>query len=183
VPSVDPLAFLAAALEAAAERAPEPEPKHRGRAPGAEDEIDADDKMPWRRDAACRSTDPDIFFPNLSIGSKWDRDDYADALAICRVCDVVSACLDYALANREDDGVWGGTDPYTRRLMLRTMGGSIAAVPDPARGAEPGAVPVELALVPTGDEPTDAELAELEADAAFDDLFGLETDDPELMAS
>jgi WhiB family redox-sensing transcriptional regulator len=66
----------------------------------------------WRDKAACRGLDPDIFYP-------VSDDDSANAKAICAACPVREACLEYALANRERDGVWGGATERERRRMIR----------------------------------------------------------------
>jgi WhiB family redox-sensing transcriptional regulator len=66
----------------------------------------------WRDQAACRGLDPDIFYPV--------SDDDADmAKAVCATCPVREACLEYALANRERDGIWGGATERERRRMVR----------------------------------------------------------------
>jgi WhiB family transcriptional regulator, redox-sensing transcriptional regulator len=66
----------------------------------------------WRDQAACRGLDPDIFYPS--------SDEDADvAKSICAMCPVREACLEYALANRERDGVWGGATERERRRMIR----------------------------------------------------------------
>ena len=55
----------------------------------------------WRKHAACRGIDPDVFYPV--------SDEEADeAKAICDQCAVREACLEHALANREREGIWGG---------------------------------------------------------------------------
>ena len=41
------------------------------------------------------------------------------AQKICADCPVKLACLEYALANRVDHGVWGGTSERERRRILR----------------------------------------------------------------
>jgi WhiB family transcriptional regulator, redox-sensing transcriptional regulator len=66
----------------------------------------------WRQVAACRGVDPDIFYPV----SEEDADEAKD---ICRQCPVMETCLEYALATRERDGVWGGATERERRRMLR----------------------------------------------------------------
>jgi WhiB family transcriptional regulator, redox-sensing transcriptional regulator len=66
----------------------------------------------WRQRAACRGVEPDIFYPVS------DEDAY-EAKAICFACPVREACLEYALANRERDGVWGGATERERRRMVR----------------------------------------------------------------
>jgi WhiB family redox-sensing transcriptional regulator len=70
-------------------------------------------KVPvWRQRAACRGVDPDIFYP-------VSEEDADDARAICRACGVREACLEWALATREHDGVWGGATERERRRMIR----------------------------------------------------------------
>ncbi|MGH3850667.1 MAG: WhiB family transcriptional regulator [Pseudonocardiaceae bacterium] len=66
----------------------------------------------WRDNAACRDADVSIFFPEPD-------GDSAPAKAICAVCPVKSHCLDFALASRQDDGVWGGLDEAERRRRRR----------------------------------------------------------------
>ena len=68
--------------------------------------------LSWRQRAACRGIDPDIFYP----ASEEEAD---EAKAICAQCPVREACLEYALANRERDGVWGGATERERRRMIR----------------------------------------------------------------
>jgi WhiB family redox-sensing transcriptional regulator len=66
----------------------------------------------WRTKAACHGLDPQTFYP--------ETDDEADvAKDVCAVCDVQSACLEYALARREKDGVWGGCTESERRRIIR----------------------------------------------------------------
>ena len=66
----------------------------------------------WRQRAACRGVDPDIFYP-------VSDEDAADAKAICALCPVGEACLEWALTNRERDGVWGGATERERRRIIR----------------------------------------------------------------
>lgn len=74
----------------------------------------------WRRRAACRGSDPGLFFPS-------DDEPKDDAKALCRRCPVRQACLDFALANREDHGIWGGTGARERERIRRAR----------ARGEDP----------------------------------------------
>ncbi len=68
--------------------------------------------LSWRQKGACRGLDPVIFYPV--------QEEEADAAkAICATCPVQEACLEYALANRERDGVWGGTTAKERRRIIR----------------------------------------------------------------
>jgi WhiB family redox-sensing transcriptional regulator len=66
----------------------------------------------WRDRAACRGLDPDIFYP-------VSDDDAEPAKEICAACPVREACLEYALVNRERDGVWGGATERERRRLIR----------------------------------------------------------------
>jgi WhiB family redox-sensing transcriptional regulator len=66
----------------------------------------------WRNRAACRGIDPDIFFPVTD-------DDAEPAKAVCNVCPVREACLEFALAAREREGVWGGATERERRRIVR----------------------------------------------------------------
>jgi WhiB family redox-sensing transcriptional regulator len=68
--------------------------------------------LAWRQRAACRGAEPDIFYP-------VSEDEAEDAKNICRQCAVIETCLEFALANRERDGVWGGATERERRRMLR----------------------------------------------------------------
>ena len=66
----------------------------------------------WQQLAACRGVEPDIFYPA--------SDEEAEAAkAVCGVCPVRQPCLEFALANRERDGVWGGATEKERRRILR----------------------------------------------------------------
>jgi WhiB family redox-sensing transcriptional regulator len=68
--------------------------------------------LSWRQRAACRGADPDIFYPA--------SDEEAEpAKAICGQCSVRQPCLEYALANRERDGIWGGATERERRRIIR----------------------------------------------------------------
>ena len=68
--------------------------------------------LSWRQRAACRGVDPDTFYPSA-------EEEAEEAKSICRVCPVRESCLEYALANRERDGVWGGATERERRRIIR----------------------------------------------------------------
>jgi WhiB family redox-sensing transcriptional regulator len=67
----------------------------------------------WRTHARCRGVDPLIFHP-LN-----EEDAAEDAKAICELCPVREACLEYAISAREKDGVWGGLTARERRRVIR----------------------------------------------------------------
>ena len=75
---------------------------------------DADD---WRRAAACRNTEPDLFFPVGTTGPAVDQIDAAKR--VCRSCDAMEPCLDFALATNQESGVWGGTSEEERRKLRK----------------------------------------------------------------
>jgi len=66
----------------------------------------------WMQDAACAEVEPDVFHPE-------GHESAEPAKRICtQFCPVVSECLAYALREREEHGVWGGTSSYERKQML-----------------------------------------------------------------
>ena len=69
-------------------------------------------KASWRQRAGCRGVDPDIFYP-------VSDDDAEEAKAICASCTVRQSCLEYSLAAREREGVWGGLTERERRRIVR----------------------------------------------------------------
>lgn len=83
------------------------------------------DEGEWREDAACRTMDPAIFYPvpvgNSSAANAARRldDPYVAARAVCASCSVAGECLSFALAIRDREGMYGGTDPDERRRILR----------------------------------------------------------------
>lgn len=73
----------------------------------------------WRDDAACRTYDPELFFPVSAENTPPGRAQYAEAKSVCVACPVRSDCLTYALAAGLDHGVFGGTTPHERRALLK----------------------------------------------------------------
>ena len=71
----------------------------------------------WRRTAACRDTDPDLFFPVGTTGPAIEQ--IANAKAVCRQCDSQTACLEFASATNQDSGIWGGTSEEERRQLRK----------------------------------------------------------------
>jgi len=62
----------------------------------------------WHRLAACRGSDPDIFY-----SERGER--VAEAKRICAICQVADVCLESGIC--EHHGVWGGTSPRQRERM------------------------------------------------------------------
>jgi WhiB family redox-sensing transcriptional regulator len=71
----------------------------------------------WRRNAACRDTDPDLFFPVGTTGPAIEQ--IANAKAVCQQCDAQAACLEFAIATNQDSGIWGGTSEEERRQLRK----------------------------------------------------------------
>jgi len=71
-----------------------------------------DESLSWQTDALCAQTDPEAFFPEKGGSTR-------DAKRICASCDVRSECLEYALANDERFGIWGGLSERERRKLKR----------------------------------------------------------------
>jgi WhiB family redox-sensing transcriptional regulator len=70
----------------------------------------------WRDAGYCRDKDPNIFYP-LGRG-RAAVDQIEVAKAYCRACPSREPCLAYALASGQLLGVWGGTSPEERRVLL-----------------------------------------------------------------
>jgi WhiB family redox-sensing transcriptional regulator len=79
------------------------------------DSLDAAEA--WRDAAACRSVDPDLFFPVGTTGRALDH--IAAAKAVCTTCRVQEPCLEFALQTNQDAGVWGGRSEEERRIIRR----------------------------------------------------------------
>ncbi|MFD8577199.1 WhiB family transcriptional regulator [Streptomyces virginiae] len=66
--------------------------------------------LDWQAQGLCAQTDPESFFPEQG-GSTFQ------AKKVCGACDVRAQCLEYALANNERYGIWGGTSERERRRI------------------------------------------------------------------
>lgn len=71
----------------------------------------------WRYRAICRDEDPEMFFSAAAEGTPPYRADVAAAKAVCLRCPVTAECLSSALADRCNDGVWGGLAQEERREL------------------------------------------------------------------
>lgn len=84
----------------------------------------------WRDRAACRHTDANLFFPAGTTGSAGDQIEAAKA--VCRLCPVQDACLQFAFETNQEAGVWGGRDEDERRRLRKVWRAGRQA---PARSA------------------------------------------------
>ncbi len=71
-----------------------------------------DTQATWQRKANCMGVDPDLFFPERGASTR-------EAKEVCRGCVVRDDCLEYALANGEKFGIWGGLSERERRRIRR----------------------------------------------------------------
>ena len=71
----------------------------------------------WRERAACRDEEPDLFFPRGNTGPAAMQ--IEEAKQVCRGCDVRDQCLQWALDNDQEHGVWGGLSEDERRALRR----------------------------------------------------------------
>ena len=70
----------------------------------------------WRDVGYCRDKDPNLFYP-LGRG-RAGIEQTEVAKAYCRTCPSREPCLAFALASGQLLGVWGGTSPEERRVIL-----------------------------------------------------------------
>ena len=78
----------------------------------------------WVESALCGGnvspdTDPEMFFPLVDDygASHRHAEKVAAAQTICGGCSVAAECLEYAVANRIEHGIWGGVSPNARRKL------------------------------------------------------------------
>jgi WhiB family redox-sensing transcriptional regulator len=67
----------------------------------------------WQSRANCMGVDPELFFPERGASTR-------EAKAVCRGCVVREECLEYAIANGEKFGIWGGMSERERRRVRRS---------------------------------------------------------------
>ncbi|WP_147794073.1 WhiB family transcriptional regulator [Cellulomonas sp. Y8] len=70
--------------------------------------------MGWQERALCAQTDPEAFFPEKGGSTR-------EAKKVCTGCEVRAECLEYALANDERFGIWGGLSERERRKLKRRV--------------------------------------------------------------
>ena len=95
----------------------EPGPSSESVAPAAEAPVRLGRKhlmldTSWQEFANCLGVDPDLFFPERGASTR-------EAKEVCRGCVVRPDCLEFALANGEKFGIWGGMSERERRRIRR----------------------------------------------------------------
>ncbi len=66
----------------------------------------------WQMQANCMGVDPELFFPERGSSTR-------EAKEVCRGCVVRVECLEFAIANGEKFGIWGGMSERERRKVRR----------------------------------------------------------------
>jgi WhiB family redox-sensing transcriptional regulator len=80
---------------------------------GMLDEGEAEEgALSWQERSLCAQTDPEAFFPEKGGSTR-------EAKKVCVGCEVRSECLEYALANDERFGIWGGLSERERRKLKK----------------------------------------------------------------
>ena len=75
---------------------------------------DDDVVLSWQERALCAQTDPEAFFPEMGGSTR-------EAKKVCLGCEVLGECLEYALANDERFGIWGGLSERERRKLKKRV--------------------------------------------------------------
>ena len=75
----------------------------------------------WMAEGNCATEPPETFFPSDGVGVEKAR-------KICQTCPAQGQCLEYALRNRIDHGVWGGHSERSRRRLLKARKETVVAV-------------------------------------------------------
>ncbi|MDA3021096.1 MAG: WhiB family transcriptional regulator [Actinomycetota bacterium] len=68
--------------------------------------------LAWQGHALCAQTDPEAFFPEKGGSTR-------EAKKVCLSCEVRVECLEYALAQDERFGIWGGLSERERRRLKK----------------------------------------------------------------
>lgn len=79
---------------------------------GLLDDGSAEEVPDWQERALCAQTDPEAFFPEKGGSTR-------EAKRICSGCEVRAECLEYALAQDERFGIWGGLSERERCRLRR----------------------------------------------------------------
>lgn len=70
----------------------------------------------WVDDAACRTVDPELFWPETNDGRRAQ-----EAQEVCMSCPVMDKCLDYAIDTNQNQGIWGGLTPSGRAAYAERL--------------------------------------------------------------
>lgn len=68
------------------------------------------------QEVSCRESDPDAWFPDDDTPKAAH---YNAVKKMCAACPVQAMCLEYAITNQEQHGVWGGLTARDRINLIR----------------------------------------------------------------
>lgn len=74
----------------------------------------------WFEKAACRGTDPGLFFPDGTT-TQDAQDKINEAKSVCFQCSCQMYCLEFAIKTNQDSGIWGGKSELERRQIRRDL--------------------------------------------------------------
>ena len=83
--------------------------------------VDNDDS--WKKDAACKGMDSSMFFPEQGANVQFKK-----AAKVCAKCPVYKQCMNFALVNNINYGVWGGLTPKERERSTAELVDSLEGV-------------------------------------------------------
>jgi Transcription factor WhiB. len=73
--------------------------------------------MTWRNRSACLDEEPELFFPIGNTGLALVQ--IEEGKAVCRRCEVIEACLSWAIQSDQTAGMWGGMSEDERTALKR----------------------------------------------------------------
>lgn len=73
------------------------------------------DTSSWAPQGLCRTLPAEWWFADDNR-TPQGRQDTQKAIQYCLICPVKQQCLKYAVDNKEEHGVWGGTTPMDRGM-------------------------------------------------------------------
>lgn len=115
---IDQSMALSQPEQAQEERAPDAKSRRRSSAQKVGAPLVSASANDWRHRAACLEEDPELFFPIGDMNRGPARLQAEAAKAVCRRCEVVDTCLEWALTTGQE-GVWGATTDHERRALIR----------------------------------------------------------------
>lgn len=74
----------------------------------------------WMESAACRLSDPDMFYSTADSG-RFQVREVQEATSVCAICPVRMACLSWAMQNKDSHGILGGLTPQQRARLRKRM--------------------------------------------------------------
>lgn len=79
----------------------------------------------WRLKAYCKGKETNFFYPEPGV--KGTARQLIDAKSFCNLCPVINECLECAIQNNEEFGVWGGLTPKERSRIISNRKRSTSA--------------------------------------------------------